>query len=48
MGAIWNGREVTNEEYWRLRLEEVISKGCTREDLEDLCTDLDMELFQED
>lgn len=38
--CIWNGNKVTEQEYWRLRLESIIQNGCKNEDLEDLKTDL--------
>ena len=40
---IWNGKKVTVEEYWKLRLEDV-SKNPTQENLECLLYDLDMEI----
>lgn len=40
--AYWNGEKVTAEEYWKLRLEEV-SKNPTKENLNDLLLDLDMD-----
>lgn len=40
--AIWNGKEVSAMEYWKLRLEEV-AKNVTKEALFDLMIDLDMD-----
>lgn len=40
--GIWNGREVSFEEYWRLRLIEV-SENISEENLKNLMEDLEME-----
>lgn len=42
MGSIWNGKEVTEQEYWKLRLSQIIEEGCTVEDLRNLMVDLEM------
>lgn len=40
--AIWNGKEVSFEEYWKLRLLE-ISENINEENLKNLLEDLEME-----
>lgn len=40
--AIWNGKEVTAMEYWKLRLQEV-ADDVTSEKLNELLLDLDMD-----
>lgn len=42
--AIWNGREVTEEEYWKLFLQEVILRGCDGETMMELLLELDMNI----
>lgn len=38
--CVWNGKKVTEQEYWRLRLSKIVQDGCKNEDLENLKTDL--------
>ena len=42
MGAVWNGKEVSYEEYWKLRLLSV-AENVTKENLTALLLDLDMD-----
>lgn len=42
--CIYNGNEVTEQQFWRYRLLEVLDGGVRLKDLIDLKTDLDMNL----
>lgn len=40
--CMWNGKQVTEKEWWTLRLQKVIEGGCDIKELELLKTDLEM------
>ena len=46
--CIYNGNKVTERQFWKYRLLEVIDGGCTLAALQDLKTDLDMNLDMDD
>lgn len=42
--CIWNGKKVTEQEFWTKRLEQVLEQQCSKDALVDLMVDLEMNL----